>query len=53
MMVPKSRNKKQNKDDKTKNDKDVNIAAVGMVDKHGGKIIELVTDSDGDYDWLK
>ena len=44
--MTKSRNKKQKKDDKKKDDKDVKISAVGMVDKHGGKIIELVTDSD-------
>ena len=51
--VPKSGNKKQKKDDKKKDDKDVKISAVGMVDEYGGRIIELVTDSDGDYDLLK
>jgi hypothetical protein len=37
------------KDDK----KEVKISAVGMEDEHGGRIVELVTDSDGEYDLLR
>ena len=39
----------------TKEDKkkDVKISAVGKQDEYGGRIIELVTDSDGDYELLK
>ena len=32
---------------------DVKISAVGMEDEYGGRIIELVTDSEGDYELLK
>ena len=41
--------KEKKKDDK----KDVEISAVGMEDEHGGRIIELVTDSEGEYDILR
>ena len=51
--VLKSGNKKQKKDDKKKDNKDLKISAVGMVDEYGGRIIKLFTDSDGDYDLLK
>ena len=33
--------------------KDIKISAVGMEDEYGGRIIELVTDSEGDYELLK
>ena len=46
-------NKKQKKDNKKKNEKDVKISAVRIVDEHGGSIIELVPDYDWDYDLLK
>ena len=41
--------------DTIKEDKkeDVKISAVGKEDEYGGRIIELVTDSDGDYELLK
>ena len=52
-IVLKSENKEQRKDDKKKDDKDVKISAVRMVDEYGGRIIELITDSDRDYDFLK
>ena len=41
--------------DTTKEDKkkDVKISAVGKEDEYGGRIIELVMDSDGDYELLK
>ena len=32
---------------------DVKISAVGIEDEYGGWIIELVTDSEGDYELLK
>ena len=32
---------------------DIKISAVGMEDEYGGRIIELVTDSEGDYELLK
>ena len=32
---------------------EVKISAVGMEDEYGGRIIELVTDSEGDYELLK
>ena len=40
------------KDKKKDDKKDVKISAVGMEDEYGGRIIELVTDSDGEYDIL-
>ena len=42
------------KDKKKDDKKDVKISAVGMEDEYGGRIIELVMDSDGEYDilWL-
>ena len=46
--VPKNRNKKQKKDTKKKDYKDIKISAVGIVDEHEGRIIKLVTDGDGD-----
>ena len=33
--------------------KEVKISTVGMEDEYGGRIIELVTDSEGDYELLK
>ena len=55
--VPKKKGIPQVQDtskDKRKDDKkDVNISAVGMEDEYGGRIIELVTDSDGEYDILR
>ena len=33
--------------------KEVKISVVGMEDKYGGRIIELVTDSERDYELLK
>ena len=41
------------KDKKEDGKKDVKISAVGMEDEYGGRIIELVTDSDGEYDILR
>ena len=41
------------KDKKKDDKKDVKISAVGMEDEYGGRIIELVTDSDGEYDILR
>ena len=38
------------KDKKKDDKKDVKISAVGMEDEYGRRIIELVTDSDGEYD---
>lgn len=38
---------------KKEDKKDVEISAVGMEDEYGGRIIESVTDSDGDYDLSK
>ena len=35
---------------KKKDDKEIKILAVGMVDEHIGRIIQLVTDSDGAQD---
>lgn len=32
---------------------DFKISAVGIEDKYGGRIIEVVTDSEGDYNLLK
>ena len=41
------------KDKKQDDKKDVKISAVGMEDEYGGRIIELVTDSDWEYDILR
>ena len=41
------------KDKKKDYKKDVKISAVGMEDEYGGRIIELVRDSDGEYDILQ
>ena len=41
------------KDKKKDEKKDVKISAVGMEDEYSGRIIELVTDSDGEYDILR
>ena len=55
--VPKKKGIPQVQDtskDKKKDDKkEVKISAVGMEDEYGGRIIELVTDSDGEYDILR
>ena len=51
--VSKTRKKKQKKDDNKKDHKHVKISAVRMVDEYGGRIIELFTDSDRNYDLLK
>ena len=40
------------KDKKKDDQKDVKISAVSMEDEYGGRIIELVTDSDVEYDIL-
>ena len=32
---------------------EVKVSTVGMKDEYGGQIIELVTDSEGDYEVLK
>ena len=40
------------KDKKKDDKKDVKISAVGMEDEYVGRIIELVTDSDEEYDIL-
>ena len=54
--VPKKKGIPQVQDtskDKKKDDKkDVKISAVGMEDEYVGRIIELVTDSDEEYDIL-
>ena len=43
-----------NSKDKKKDDKnDMKISGIGMEDEYGGRIIELVTDSDGEYDILR
>ena len=41
------------KDKKKDDKKDVKISTVGMEVEYGGWIIELVTDSDGEYDILR
>ena len=55
--VPKKKGIPQVQDaskDKKKDDKkDVKISTVGMEVEYGGWIIELVTDSDGEYDILR
>ena len=44
----------QVQDTTKKEDKnDVKISVVGKEDEYGGRIIELVTDSNGDYELLK
>ena len=52
--VPKKGGIPQVRDTTKKEDKkDVKISAVGKEDEYGGRIIELVTDSDGNYQLLK
>ena len=51
--VPKIKGVPQVKDTRKEEKKDVKISGVGMEDEHGGRIIELVTDSDGEYDLLR
>ena len=52
--VPKKKCIPQVRDTSKKEDKkEVKISAVGMEDEHGGRIIELVTDSDGEYELLR
>ena len=52
--VPKKKGIPQVRDTSKKEDKkEVKISAVGMEDEHGGRIIELVTDSDGEYESLR
>jgi hypothetical protein len=51
--VPKVKGVPQVKDTRKEDKKDVKISAVGMVDEHGGRIIELVTDSEGEYKLLR
>ena len=41
------------KDKKKVDTKDVKISAVGIEDEYGGRIMELVTDSDGEFDILR
>ena len=52
-MVLKVKGVPQVKDTCKDEKKDVKISGVGMEDEHGGRIIELVTDSDGEYDLLR
>ena len=51
-MTIKKKKKKTSKDKKKDEKKDVKILAVGMEDEYGGTIIELGTDSNGEYDIL-
>ena len=51
--VPKVKGVLQVKDTRKEEKKDVMISGVGMEDERGGRIIELVTDSDGEYDLLR
>ena len=41
------------KDKKKDDKKDVKISTIGMEDEYGRRIIELVTNSDGEYDILR
>ena len=52
-MVPKVKGVPQVKDTYKEEKKDVKISGVGMEDEHGGRIIELVIDSDREYDLLR
>jgi len=52
--IPKKKGIPQVQDtSKPNTNKDVKISAVGLEDEHGGRIIELVTDSEGEYELLK
>ena len=52
--VPKKKGIPQVRDtSKKEKKKEVKISAVGMEDEDGGTIIELVTDSDGEYELLR
>ena len=52
--VPKNGGVPQVRDtSKKQKTEEVKISAVGMEDEYGGRIIELVTDSEGDYELLK
>ena len=52
--VPKKGGVPQVRDTSTKQKtKEVKISAVGMEDEYGGRIIELVTDIEEDYELLK
>ena len=53
-MVPKKCGVPQVRDTSKKpKTEEVKISVVGMEDEYGGRIIELVTDSEGDYELLK
>ena len=50
--LPKVEGISQVKDTRKEERRDIKISGVGMDNEHGGRIIGLVTDSDGEYDLL-